>query len=71
MDPQTNDFVYVPIPESSAPQHPELATTYATVEPALREFAVARPGVASKLVSLPADLKGAPTHLDPDFDQLT
>ncbi len=72
VDPETNEFVYVPIPEGSkAPQHPALATTYATVAPALATFAARRAGVAAQLVNLPAALAGAPTHLDPDFDQLT
>ena len=72
MDPSTNEFVYVPIPEGPrAPQHPELATTYGTVVPALSRFAAARPGVSAKLVLLPPELKGATTHLDPDFDELT
>ncbi len=72
VDPATNEFVYVPIPEGAkVQQHPELATTYATVEPALRRFAAARPGVSSRLVSLPVELAGGSTHLDPDFGQLT
>jgi len=72
VDPATNEFVYVPIPEGAkAPQHPRLATTYATVEPALRTFAAARPDAPAKLVTLPAELAGAATHLDPDFDELT
>jgi hypothetical protein len=72
VDPATNKFVYVPIPEGAkAPQHREFATTYATIEYALREFAAARPGVPGSLVTLPAELAGAATHLDPDFDQLT
>ena len=72
VDPETNEFVYVPIPEGTkVPQHPRLATTYATVEPALRRFGAARPGVAPAPVTLPHALIGAATHLDPDFDQLT
>lgn len=72
MDPATNEFVYVPIPEGVAtPQHPALATTYAAAESALRRFAAARPGVPESLVTLPAELAGAATHLDPDFGQLT
>ncbi len=68
----TNEFVYVPIPEGErVPQHPELATTYAAVELAVRRFAATRPGVARALVTLPAKLAGAETHLDPDFEQLT
>lgn len=72
VDPATGEFVYVPIPEArKLRQHPELATTYETIEPALRRFAAARAGVSSSLVSLPEELVGAPTHLDPDFDRLT
>lgn len=72
MDPVTNEFVFVPIPEGpKAPQHPELATTYGTVEPALRQFGATRPKVATGLLTLPRDLAGTATHLDPDFDQLT
>lgn len=72
VDPESNEFVYVPIPEGvKAPQHPHLATTYATIEPALREFATARPHVGNGAASLPHELVGAATHLDPDFDQLT
>lgn len=72
MDPSTNEFVYVPIPEGSKVlQHPHLATTFASVEPALARFARARGDVAPGLVTLPAALAGAATHLDPDFEQLT
>ena len=38
MDPATNEFVYVPIPESR-PMHPTLATPYTGVAPALAAFA--------------------------------
>jgi Nucleotide modification associated domain 3 len=72
VDPETNDFVYVPIPEGpKAPQHPEFATTYGTVAPVLAKFASARPRVPAPLVNLPPELTNAATHLDPDFDQLT
>jgi len=72
VDPETNEFVYVPIPEGAmAPQHPALATTYATVVPALARFAANRREVAARIVNLPSVLSDAATHLDPDFDQLT
>lgn len=72
VDPATNEFVYVPIPERpTVPQHPDLATTYASVEPALSAFAAVRPEIPADLVSLPPALAGAPTHLDPDFNHLT
>jgi hypothetical protein len=72
VDPETNDFVYVPIPEGpKAPQHADLATTFASVEPVLAKFAAARPDVPASLANLPTALAGAATHLDPDFEQLT
>jgi hypothetical protein len=60
VDPGTLDFAYVPIPDG--PQHPELATPYARVLPALARF----PGAA-----LPPSLAGRSMHLDPDFEHLT
>lgn len=72
VDPETNEFVYVPIPEGpKAPQHPHLSTTYETFQPALAKFAACRPDAPVRFVSLPLALAGAPTHLDPDFDHLT
>jgi hypothetical protein len=72
VDPATNEFVYVPIPEGAERrQRPSLATTYATVAPALTAFAAARPGGEPRLRSLPEALAGAATHLDPDFGELT
>jgi hypothetical protein len=72
VDPRTNEFVYVPIPEGpERPQRPALTTTYASVEPSLRRFAASRPDVPSPLVSLPRALARVRTHLDPDFDELT
>lgn len=72
VDPLTNEFVYVPIPEGhAAPQHRELATTYSTVETALRRFGAERGGLDPASTRLPPHLAGAATHLDPDFDQLT
>lgn len=72
VDPETNEFVYVPIPEGTKlPQHPDLATTFASVEPVLAAFAATRPEVPVGLVTLPRSLAGAATHLDPDFAHLT
>jgi Nucleotide modification associated domain 3 len=72
VDPATNEFVYVPIPEGAkTPQHPGLTTTYATVERALGVFGASRPGIPDASLTLPATLAGAATHLDPDFDHLT
>jgi hypothetical protein len=72
VDPATDEFVYVPIPEGAGRrQRAALATTYAGVLPALAAFAAARPDVPRRLVSLPAALANVATHLDPDFDRLT
>ncbi|WP_152643328.1 hypothetical protein [Anaeromyxobacter sp. PSR-1] len=72
VDPETGDFVYVPIPEGpKAPVQQALATTYDAVEPELRAFATRSKAVGSQACSLPSDLRGAVTHLDPDFRHLT
>lgn len=72
VDPDNNEFVYVPIPEGSkVPQHAHLATTFASVMPALARFAEARCDVEVSLLTLPAALASAATHLDPDFEHLT
>lgn len=62
VDPETGRFCYVPIPEASQAQRPDLATFYRDLEPALRTW----PGV-----TLPDLLASASTHLDPDFAHLT
>ncbi len=70
VDPDTLDFVYVPIPESAKRRFtPGLATTYAGLECALAGFR-ARFANASGAV-LPEALAHRNTHLDPDFDRLT
>ena len=60
VDPQTGEFVYVPIPDGA--QRPGLETWYRDVVPALARY----PGV-----SLPSALATKATHLDPDFAHLT
>lgn len=70
VDPVTNEFVYVPIPESR-PMQPELATPYAAVSPALAAFATRHLGANKRAVTLPAELATRNMHLDPDFSQLT
>jgi hypothetical protein len=70
MDPISNEFVYVPIPESR-PMRPPLATPYSLVEPALTGFADTHPKASDRSVHLPAGLTGAKMHLDPDFGHLT
>lgn len=70
VDPRTNEFVYVPIPEGS-PQHPRLRTPYELVRPALARFAEAHPEAPFRAVELPAELARGAMHLDPDFSALT
>jgi len=70
VDPETNEFIYVPIPESR-PMRTELATPYSLVQPALARFADRRAGAPPGTVRLPPDLIPANMHLDPDFDNLT
>jgi hypothetical protein len=70
VDPETNEFVYVPIPEPCA-QRRRLATPYALVRPALAGFAEAHPDAPLRTVTLPGDLARRNMHLDPDFGALT
>ncbi len=70
VDPDTLDFVYVPIPEDAKQRfNPGLATTYAGLGRALASFRSRIAGAAG--AALPEELVHRNTHLDPDFDQLT
>ena len=70
VDPDTNQFVYVSIPESR-PMRAPLATSYSLVEPALARFAEAHPTASKRTIRLPPDLTAANMHLDPDFGHLS
>lgn len=71
VDPESLEFVYVPIPEAKTQRlGPGLATTYAQVEPALAAFS-GRDFPDGAGVPLPRHLESRATHLDPDFDRLT
>lgn len=70
MDPVTNEFVFVPIPEAR-PMRQELRTSYAEIEPALAKFRARHFQAPKASVELPATLQLEQTHLDPDFGQLT
>jgi hypothetical protein len=61
VDPNTNEFVFVPIPEVREDLRPSLTRTYDEVAPALDAFGV----------PLPQRLAGKAMHLDPDFEHLT
>jgi len=70
VDPTTNEFVYVPIPENRA-MRPGLATPYTLVETALADFAARHPAARVADMRLPSQLESQHMHLDPDFSQLT
>ncbi len=70
MDPETNEFVYVPIPESR-PMRSKHATPYTLLEAALARFARQHPTAQQKHVRLPSNVASANMHLDPDFENLT
>lgn len=66
IDPVTNAFVYVPIPEKVGTEfQPGLAESYAPFRQALATFLSQRPCI------LPSELDSLHPHLDPDFDRLT
>ena len=69
VDPDTWEFVYLPIPEDLASFHPDLEVTYDTFSDDLKSFARGRQ--LEKPLTLPAWLAGRGCHLDPDFSQLT
>lgn len=72
IDPESGEFVYVPIPEGAGtPPRRALATSYDAFEPALRAFAAVHGGEATEGATLPPHLRGLATHLDPDFAALT
>jgi hypothetical protein len=70
VDPGSNEFVYVPIPEGS-PQCPRLETPYELIRPALARFVGRHPDAPLRAIQLPAELARANMHLDPDFEALT
>ena len=70
MNPLTNQFVFVPIPEARA-MAPDLATPYGLMHQALAAFERSVPAASARHVRLPAALNRAHMHLDPDFESLT
>lgn len=70
VNPDTNEFVYVPIPESR-PMCTEFLTPYTLVQPALARFEGTHRTVPTQHVRLPKNLIPANMHLDPDFQHLT
>jgi len=70
VNPDSNEFVYVSIPEAR-PMREALATPYSLVEPALARFSEAHPAASNRTVRLPSNLTAANMHLDPDFGHLS
>jgi len=70
VDPVTNEFVYVAIPDD-VPFQPGMETPYAALAPTLDRFRQARACDQPTRVGLPAALVGRQMHLDPDFGRLT
>jgi hypothetical protein len=72
VDPDTLEFVYVPIPEREDMRfQPGLSTSYADLRPALVSFGTGRQVAPQNRAALPPALTERHTHLDPDFDHLT
>lgn len=70
VDPVTNEFVYVAIPDD-VPFQPGMETPYAALAPTLDAFRRARACDRPARVGLPGALAGRQMHLDPDFGRLT
>lgn len=70
VNPDTNEFVFVPIPEPR-PMARALVTPYARIETDLSAFRARHPSAVPGSVRLPAHLGDANMHLDPDFARLT
>lgn len=68
VDPSTNEFVYVPIPDDNEFNR-GMATPYSLVQPAIARFSTTRE--CKSLIELPKGLQGRNMHLDPDFESLT
>ena len=72
VDPTSQQFVYLPIPESAGTQfHRNLERRYKEFLPALESFCAHRSSCLHNDLRFPADLLSQSMHLDPDFAELT
>lgn len=72
VDPETGEFVYVPIPEKLGTTfHPECDRRYDEIIPALETFAEQVGLDVFKDLRCPPELLQLSMHLDPDFEHLT
>lgn len=70
VDPNTKEFVYVPIPEGKQ-QGTEMKTTYRAHLPALEFFCKVRNLDLTRDLGFPLKLHALATHHDPDFENMT
>ena len=70
MDPETREFVYVPIPESGVYKK-GYETTYNQILPKLLDFAEKHNKDLYRDLGFPRELTSRYAHLDPDFDFVT
>ena len=72
VDPETHEFVYVPIPENHGTRfEPGCDRRYEELRPTLRQFAQAVGVDLFKDLRCPHELLARSMHLDPDFEHLT
>jgi len=69
VDPETNDFTYIPIPEAIGRFQPGKEITYNAFEEALARFSSRHH--ASEKIELPHRLRESGCHVDPNFETLT
>jgi hypothetical protein len=67
INPVTNDYLYMPIPQGDKKFKPDLLTSYDDFEPDFKNWCSKN----ETDISFPEDLKHKSTHLDPDFDYST
>lgn len=71
-DPKSDEFVYVPIPESAKTTfRPQCERRYEEVLPAIEQFAAEHGKDVESDLKFPRRLLGSAMHLDPDFEHLT
>ncbi len=72
VDPTSQRFVYLPIPESAGTQfHPNLERRYKEFLPELESFCTNRGRCLHNDLRFPSELLDRSVHLDPDFKELT
>ncbi len=70
IDPQSREFVYLPIPEVM-PSHKHLERRYTETLPVLKQFCEKYKLDLARDLNFPTSLLNKKMHLDPDFHELT